>query len=80
MDIYFLGRILHNDNYVGSDEAESFVVITDSELSARYYAADNAGDEGADTWVNTALSFCRHIGFARKNAVEGVVCRSFNAG
>jgi len=62
------------------DEVSDFVVIAASQDEARRMASDDAGDEGAYTWVDPADSSCEVIGTALPDAVPGPVVRSFHAG
>lgn len=61
------------------DEVSDFVVIAASEDEARRMASDDAGDEGAHTWVDPDTSSCVAIGTALPDAVPGPVVRSFQA-
>lgn len=62
------------------DEVSDFVVIAASEDEAGRMASDDAGDEGAYTWVDPDTSSCVAIGTALPDAVPGPVVRSFHAG
>ena len=62
------------------DEVSAFVIIAASPDEARRMAADDAGDEGAYTWVDPADTSCVVIGTALPEAIPGPVVRSFHAG
>lgn len=76
LNIYHLAR----KGVTRYDEASAFVVIAASQDEARRMASDDAGDEGAYTWVDPADSSCEVIGTALPDAVPGPVVRSFHAG
>ena len=72
VNIYLLERI----GSIGYDEADGFVVAAASPEAARQQAAENAGDEGGDTWLMPGLSTCDAINPRQ----SGVILRSFRAG
>lgn len=76
LNIYHLAR----KGVTYYDEASAFVIIAASPDEARRMASDDAGDEGAYTWVDPADSSCESIGTATVGAVPGPVVRSFHAG
>ena len=86
LNIYHLARL----GVTRYDEASAFVVIAASPDEARriainmdvlfMMASDDAGDEGAYTWVDPADSSCEVIGTALPDAVPGSIIRSFHAG
>lgn len=76
LNIYHLARL----GVTHYDEVSDFVVIAASQDEARRMASDDAGDEGAYTWVDPADSSCVAIGTALPDAVPGPVVRSFHAG
>lgn len=75
MNIYLLKR---DDEQIGYDEADSFVVAALGVRAARELAAKDAGDEGDEAWLEAGRSTCRKLGEGSVKA--GVVVRSFNAG
>lgn len=76
LNIYHLAR----KGVTYYDEVSAFVVIAASSDEARRMASDDAGDEGAYTWVDPADSSCEVIGTTLADAVPGPVARSFHAG
>lgn len=74
--VYHLSR----KGVVHYDEVSDFVVVAASQDEARRMASDDAGDEGAYTWVYPDTSSCVAIGTALPDAVPGPVVRSFHAG
>jgi hypothetical protein len=74
MNVYILKR-----EQTGYDEAIGFTVCVFSEAKARMLAAEQAGDEGADTWLLDAE--CKEVGVSNSYASkEEVLLRSFRAG
>lgn len=63
---------------IGYDEADEFVVCAPDEATARDLAARRGGDEGRSAWTDRAR--CGVIGTPLAGAQPGVICRSFNAG
>lgn len=45
----------------GYDKAYGFVVLAETEEGARLLAANDAGDEGRDAWINSQLSTCKVV-------------------
>lgn len=76
LNIYHLAR----KGVTYYDEASAFVIIAASPDEARRMASDDAGDEGAYTWVDPVDSSCEVIGTALPDAVPGSIIRSFHAG
>lgn len=76
LNIYHLARL----GVTHYDEVSAFVIIAASQDEARRMASDDAGDEGAYTWVDPADSSCEVLGTALPEAVPGPVVRSFHAG
>jgi len=50
----------------GWDEADGFVVQCDRAKEARQIASENAGDEGAEVWLDPKRSTCEKIDPHRK--------------
>ena len=75
MNIYKLSRFARTLY----DEVDSFVILAESVDMARRIAADDAGDEGAYTWVDDKVSACELIGEGSVR-FSLIVCRSFKAG
>lgn len=67
---------LHMIDRADWDCADAFVVVAETEDRARAIAAEQAGDEGAETWINSSLSACVELDASE----ERIVVRSFNAG
>lgn len=65
---------------VGYDSYDSFVVVAGSESEARTIAAECAGDEGEELWLDGQFSSCTAIGTPHADLEVGVVVSSFNAG
>lgn len=63
----------------GYDSNDSFVVRAHDAINARLMASKQAGDEGADTWINSDKSSCVSIGTAYVDSAD-VIIQSFNAG
>lgn len=76
LKIYHLARL----GVTHYDEVSAFVIIAASPDEASRMASDDAGDEGAYTWVDPAVTSCEVIGTALPDAVPGPVVRSFHAG
>lgn len=75
MNIYLLTR-----ETTGYDEVRGFVVCAENEGRARFLAASQAGDEGADEWLLEAGSDMIGVTFMSEEAQEGVVLRDYRAG
>lgn len=56
------------------DKACSFVVRASSGSHARQLASEQAGDEGAETWLDASKTLCQAID---PNGPPGVLCRDF---
>ncbi len=56
------------------DKAFGFVVRASSEVHARQVAAEEAGDEGPDVWLDAAKTRCEVID---SNGPPCVLCRDF---
>ena len=54
MHLYVLERLKSG----GYDEAMGFVVRAPNVRAARKIASENAGDEGAEVWLNTMMTSC----------------------
>jgi len=74
--LYLLRR---QDDDVGWDEYDGFVVCAASPQQARQVANAACADEGG-VWGNAKLVSCRKIGCASKNTKVGIVLGSYNAG
>lgn len=72
MNIYRLERAK-----CGYDEVSGFIVVARSEVDARRFAADEAGDEGCDVWQTVP---CVCLGTAKEGVPGGVHLRDFCAG
>ena len=68
--------LLQRTDAIGYDEADGFVVAAESAEAARLQAAEDAGDEGGDTWLMPSLSTCDAVDPRQ----SGVILRSFRAG
>ena len=68
--------LLQRTDTIGYDEADGFVVAAESAEAARLQAAEDAGDEGGDTWLMPSLSTCDAVDPRQ----SGVILRSFRAG
>lgn len=62
------------------DEATGFVVIALDARTARKLASAQAGDEGAETWLDARLTKVSKLGTAFDNSRDRVALRSFRAG
>jgi len=52
----------HPDNWTPwYDKAFGFIISTVTEERARRIAAENAGDEGEDAWLNANTSSCKEL-------------------
>ena len=72
--LYALDRSTTTSGY---DEAFGFVVRAISAREARRLASEQAGDEGADAWLDSKKSTCEIL---RDRGKVGVIIRDFNAG
>ena len=72
MKLYHLTR-----NQTSYDEAREFVVRAPSEPMARRYAAEQAGDEGRDAWLDPSRSTCELL---TTKGEAGVIVRDFHEG
>ena len=57
--------------------AYGFVVRASSVETARAVASSNCGDEGAEVWLNTAVTSCAPL---KQDGGLGVIMRDFLAG
>lgn len=58
------------------DKADGFVVRAETEESARKWASNNHGDEGAEAWLDDGLTICEEL---TAEGDPGVILRDFNA-
>ena len=70
--LFLLEPIEHWDPWY--DKAFGFVVRASSEVYARQLAAEQAGDEGKDVWLDPAKTRCQAID---PNGPPEVFCRDF---
>ncbi len=73
MKLWVLGRL----GEVGYDEYGGFVARATTEQEARTYASEQAGDEGAETWLDPVLSSCVILPVRGE---AGIVMDSYHAG
>lgn len=59
------------------EKAGGFVVRASDEDEARSYAADQAGDEGSDVWIDGNVTACTELAI---EGSRGVVLRDFASG
>lgn len=69
--------ILQNVGHVDYDSFDSFIVRADTEDAARTFAANSAGDERSETWLDRGKSTCEPL---TTEGEPGIVLGSFNAG
>jgi hypothetical protein len=73
MQLYLVERI----GSTGYDEAAGFVIRADTPKDARKMAANEAGDEGPHTWMDTRYSTCKVL---TGEGPAGIVLTDFLAG
>jgi hypothetical protein len=78
MHLFLLTR-----EFCGLDEVREFVVRALTPKVARVFASEQAGDEGADTWLSPGASTCENLtphGLGSNPGAAGVVVRAFVPG
>ena len=73
MELY----LLTNTEETGWDENAGFVIREESAVAARKIAAQKAGDEGAELWLDVKKSSCKTL---KQEGTEGMILQDFNAG
>ena len=59
------------------DEAAGFVIVAPDRETARTLASREAGDEGADIWLDPHLALVHQVGLAAATEREGVLLRDY---
>jgi hypothetical protein len=75
-----LWLIKRPEDQVASGQACGFVIAADHPNTARQFASTQAGDEGADAWLDPTRSSVTVIGEATLGAEQGIVLCDFWAG
>lgn len=73
MAIYFIER----DDAAGYDEAQSMVVRSRNETTAREFAAKNSGDEGQDVWLSGFVTV-ENLGISNDGDADRLICRDYH--